>query len=196
FSATLRERIGHHIYGERWAHSIKNFLADKKLNKRPIHIISANLHSVMNSLYAYPALIGQYSNKETISELAIELSQLQNEAMREKVESYAKKHGMYFLKDRSKTNISVQIFNTAQLNTELLSPELLIDKTYIQKEKPVIIVMDYAFGEQAYETMDELLKPYEKDGEKYPLPVKSVSIIGKAGILHGNKGDIMIPTAH
>ena len=27
--------------------------------------------------------------------------------------------------------------------------------------------MDYAFGEQAYETMDELLKPYtDKDGKK------------------------------
>ena len=27
-------------------------------------------------------------------------------------------------------------------------------------EAPVIIVMDYAFGEQAYETIDELLKPF------------------------------------
>ena len=35
------------------------------------------------------------------------------------------------------------------------------DETIEINEKPVLIVMDYAFGEQAYETMDELLKPYE-----------------------------------
>jgi len=60
----------------------------------------------------------------------------------------------------------------------------------------VIIVMDYAFGEQAYETMDELLKPYkEKQGSTH-LNVESISIMGKAGILEGGKGDIMIPSAH
>ena len=57
--------------------------------------------------------------------------------------------------------------------------------------------MDYAFGEQAYETIDELLKPYKfsKDSAIF-MNVKSVSIMGKAGILTGQKGDIMIPTAH
>jgi hypothetical protein len=66
----------------------------------------------------------------------------------------------------------------------------------IEGEKPVLIVMDYAFGEQAYETIDELLKPFKEDGRKTLLNIESVSIMGKAGILEGNKGDIMIPTAH
>lgn len=62
---------------------------------------------------------------------------------------------------------------------------------------PVIIVMDYAFGEQAYETIDELLKPYTAEDEKtYHMNVDSVSLMGKAGILEGGKGDIMIPNAH
>jgi hypothetical protein len=56
--------------------------------------------------------------------------------------------------------------------------------------------MDYAFGEQAYETMDELLKPYENEQSRTPLNVQSISIMGKAGILEGKKGDIMVPTAH
>ena len=57
--------------------------------------------------------------------------------------------------------------------------------------------MDYAFGEQAYETMDELLKPFEQDnGEEIPVNVQSIAIMGKAGILEGGKGDIMIPDAH
>ena len=56
--------------------------------------------------------------------------------------------------------------------------------------------MDYAFGEQAYETLDELLKPIKINGKKIHLNVKSISIMGKAGILEGGKGDIMIPSAH
>jgi hypothetical protein len=57
--------------------------------------------------------------------------------------------------------------------------------------------MDYAFGEQAYETMDELLKPFlTEDGEKIKLNISSISIMGKAGILYGGKGDLMIPTSH
>ena len=56
--------------------------------------------------------------------------------------------------------------------------------------------MDYAFGEQAYETLDEFLKPIKADREKIHLDVKSISIMGKAGILEGGKGDVMIPSAH
>ena len=63
-------------------------------------------------------------------------------------------------------------------------------------EKPIILVMDYAFGEQAYETMDELLKPFKENGNTHYLNVKSISIMGKAGILEGGKGDIMIPSSH
>ena len=57
--------------------------------------------------------------------------------------------------------------------------------------------MDYAFGEQAYETIDELLKPFQETKDKKVfMNVVSVSIMGKAGILQGGKGDIMIPSAH
>lgn len=62
---------------------------------------------------------------------------------------------------------------------------------------PVLFVLDYAFGEQAFEIMDELLKPIDlPDGTKSFLDVRSISIMGKAGILEGGKGDIMVPTAH
>lgn len=196
FSSALRERIGHHIYGERWASNIKQFLFEKNLLNRPLHIISANLHSVMNTLYAFAALSESGSPKMELFDLAIELSQVQNEHLRKKVETYAAKHGLYYLQDTSKTNISVHIINTTKIDSALLSPELQFDKEYLKREKPVILVMDYAFGEQAYETMDELLKPFEKGDEKIPLPVRSVSVLGKAGILEGEKGDIMIPNAH
>jgi hypothetical protein len=42
--------------------------------------------------------------------------------------------------------------------------------------------MDYAFGEQAYETIDELLKPFDT-----LLNVESVSIMGKREFLKVEK---------
>jgi hypothetical protein len=56
--------------------------------------------------------------------------------------------------------------------------------------------MDYAFGAQAYEIMDELLSPGVVDNKRISLMVKSISVMGKAGILPGKKGDIMLATAH
>lgn len=194
FSSALREKVGHHIYGEIWAHRIKSFLSEKGLLSRPIHIISANMHSVMNSLYGAEALKGK-NRHANLEEMAKNLSLSDKKVMRDKVERYAKRNGMYQLEDTSGMNISVQIFDTEKITT--FPPEIKIDKEKIKTEKPVILVMDYAFGEQAYETMDELLKPYEPEEDvKIPVDIRSVSIMGKAGILEGGKGDIMIPNAH
>lgn len=192
FSSALREKIGHHYYGDLWARNIKAALQQNNLLSRPIHIISANLHSVMNTLYAPAALRAD----NEIEDLARELSDSLNEDMRHKVYKYATQNGMMQIDDTSGTNISVQLFDTAKLDVATLPKEVQRKETYIATERPVILVMDYAFGEQAYETMDELLKPFEeKDGE-IPLNVASISIMGKAGILEGGKGDIMIPDAH
>ena len=63
FSPMLRERLGHHIHGERWANRIKETLKENGLMDRPIHIISANMHSVMNSLFAKKALSKTFAGK-------------------------------------------------------------------------------------------------------------------------------------
>ncbi|MEK6451672.1 MULTISPECIES: DUF6909 family protein [Myroides] len=188
FSPLLRERLGHHIYGEMWSDRIKNVLEKKGLLGRPIHIISANMHSVMNSIFAPSVMKGQV---EVGSELEIyeELSKPENKELRNLVGERAEREGMTFLRDESGTNIDVQIFDTAKINLKNTN----FSTAKIEGEYPVIIVMDYAFGEQAYETIDELLKPYQKTTL---INVESVSIMGKAGILVGGKGDIMIPFAH
>jgi hypothetical protein len=196
FTATLRERIGHHIYGDRWAYQIKEYLMNNKLLDRPIHVISSNLHSVLNSLYAFAAIKKFPGGWKNIEQTALELSNPKNAALNEKIRHYAETHGVKFLEDPSGTNISVQIIDLEKLDLAHLPEELLVNRDYIQKNKPVILVMDYAFGEQAYEIMDELLRPAEIEGKATPMPIHTISIIGKAGILTGNKGDIMIPTAH
>lgn len=190
FSPILRERLGHHIHGEIWADNIKEVLKTNDLLERPIHIISANMHSVMNSIFAIPVLKTKFKDTEDI-DVYEALSNSENSALRKKVEDVALKNGMYQVWDTSGTNIDVQVFDTAKIDFKKSNfPQANAS------DKPVIIVMDYAFGEQAYETIDELLKPYKNEEEKTLLNVVSLSIMGKAGILEGGKGDIMIPSAH
>ena len=193
FSPVLRERLGHHIHGEMWANTIKETLKSEGLLERPIHIISANLHSVMNTLYA-PIALKSETSKTEIFKVYEALSQSDNKALRKKVTQKAEQQGMIFIKDTSGTNIDVQIFDTAKI--DLSKTDLNLPKQDKDKEAPVLFVMDYAFGEQAYETIDEFLKPFSEDGSKTHLNIESISIMGKAGILEGGKGDIMIPSAH
>ena len=191
FSPILRERLGHHIHGEIWATNIKEVLNENNLLDRPIHVVSANMHSVMNSIFAAHVRKGKLKDKTDFF-IYEELSKQGAHDVRDKVEAFALQHGMMSLPDRSGTNIDVQIFDTAKIDWSKSS----FPKANVSKEKPVIIVMDYAFGEQAYETIDELLKPFKKGANTLFLNVESVSIMGKAGILQGGKGDIMIPNAH
>jgi hypothetical protein len=193
FSPVLRERIGHHIHGEIWADTIKETLYKNDLLERPIHIISANMHSVMNTLFT-PNALKTIVAKKDIFEVYASLSNKDNNDLRNKVTKEALQKGMLYVKDTSGANIDVQIFDTSKLDVSKV--DIKANKTLLEQKKPVILVMDYAFGEQAYETIDELLKPYGDKKKKIHLNVESISIMGKAGILEGGKGDIMIPSAH
>ena len=193
FSPVLRERLGHHIHGEIWANTIKKELVKHDLIHRPIHLISANMHSVMNCLFASTVLKKEFGNQNDPYEGYELLSQPENTHLRTKVKNYALKNGMIEVNDRSGTNIDVQIFDTAKIDFDKIN--FTFDKNKNQ-EYPVLFVMDYAFGEQAYETIDEFLKPYKADDGSIFLNMDSISIMGKAGILEGGKGDLMIPSAH
>ncbi len=187
FSPVLREQIGHHIHSTFWAYQIKKWIHQKNLFERPLHIISANMHSVMNTLFAKQVLQGLYpdSTKMDLFEL---LSDDSNTVLRKDIKQYALKNGMSQIEDSSRSHIDVQIFDTLKIpNLSFVDP----------KKAPVILVMDYAFGEQAYGAMDELLKPFKAPNETvFYMNIASISIMGKAGILEGEKGDIMIPNAH
>src|SRR5690606_19215979 len=148
-------------------------------------------------LFAPVVLKKEFENENNKSDYTVfeTLSQPNGSALRSKLKQYAEKNGMISIPDVSGTNIDVQIFDISKVNLKgtgfNYNPDLEDDK------KPVLFVMDYAFGEQAYETIDELLKPYmESKSTMQFLNVASVSIMGKAGILEGGKGDLMIPTAH
>lgn len=195
FSSTLRHRIGHHEYGELWANKLKQHLISKNMFHRPLHIISANLHSVMNVLYARGAMKKQLKNDDAEG-IYQKLGHPNQGKLRKRVKDFALQHGMDEIEDTSGTNITVQIMDTSKIMPGFCDLELNEFCKIDLQERPVLLVMDYAFGEQAYETMDELLKPYHTEKERLPANVASISIMGKAGILGGDKGDIMIPNAH
>ncbi|WP_163379339.1 DUF6909 family protein [Cyclobacterium sp. SYSU L10401] len=192
FSATLRERVGHHVYGEAWANAIKKVLDEENLLERPIHVISANLHSVVNTIYGHQVL--GLDSYEAIEDMAMKISVNAKYNKGKEILDYAGKHGLIPVADTSGTNIGVQVIDTGKMKSATLLPGLVLEKS--DKKRPVLVVMDYAFGEQAYECFDELLKPYEVGQQKVPLNIISTAIMGKAGILEGKKGDIMIPNSH
>lgn len=192
FTPSLQENLGHHQYAAAWAESLTGRLAELNLEDRPIHLISANLHSIKNILYGVGA-VEQSGNPvpDDLNEM-VHLIREQNIDAGE----YGAAFGFTDHRDTSGSNIDVQIIDCEKIEPGCFHPSLKFDIEQVRKTRPVILVIDYAFGTQAYEIMDELLNPAEIDGRKTVLRVESISIMGKAGILPGQKGDIMLATAH
>ena len=189
--------ISHQRYGQQWSDDIKAKLKDLGLDRRPLHIISANLHSVVNLVYGYAAdkecRIAAGHSEDPLYAFIQCVSRQGGEII-----DYARQHGFYELPDRSGTHIDCQIIDTAKIGDCPMHPEVNIIPPG-GGDAPVILVMDYAFGAQAFEVMDCLLKPFPESTEtrtETPINVSSISIMGKAGILAGNKGEIMLATAH
>jgi len=193
FTPSMMKAIGHHKYGRIWAADIKAKLLELKLQDRPVHVISANLHSVVNVLYAFAALKGG-SGKKQSTDIYGFFSGLKEK--KEKIIAYARKHGLHWLPDRSGANIDCQLIDVSKLGAIKMHPDIDIDRSCFASDKPVLLVMDYAFGVQAFELMEQLLKPYGKGDKTKRHNLGSISIMGKAGILAGEKGDIMLATSH
>ena len=190
---SLMNIIGHQRYGRVWAEDIKTKLLSMELLKRPIHIISANLHSVANLLYGFAAI-----NKNKTMSIEDDLYRFipQIRTISEEIGAYGEAHGLATVCDRSGTHIDCQIIDSARFASLPFHPKISIALPESDHEKPVILVMDYAFGTQAFELMENLLTPVKDDDTTVYLNIQSISIMGKAGILTGKKGDILLATAH
>jgi hypothetical protein len=192
FTPSLHEVIGHHKYGTLWAQSLKEQLYELGFHDRPIHIISANMHSVSNTLYGSGAL--RQAGMEVPADLYEMVRTIRNQAR--DIISYAAQHGLVVLRDTSGSNIDVHIIDTTQLEETFIHSSMRVDLQFVRERRPVLVVMDYAFGIQAFELMDELLGPCHIPDKVISFDIESISIMGKAGILPGKKGDIMLATAH
>jgi len=195
FTPSLRDIIGNQTYSKNWACAIKAKLCELELENRPIHIISANMHSIVNLLYGYAAVRNPIpKNTEAEEDLYRFILSIKEES--KIIKEYAVKHGLYEMPDSSGTHIDCQIIDSSSVNSVTFHPQLNLNLKEIVEKKAVLFVMDYAFGAQAFEAMDELLAPFENKGMVEKMNIKSISVMGKAGILPGKKGDIMLATAH
>ncbi|MFV0436763.1 MAG: DUF6909 family protein [Desulfopila sp.] len=192
FTPSLREVIGQHTYATLWAQALKQRLYELGFKDRPLHIVSANMHSIRNILYGPGAL--QERGEKVPDDLYEMVRQVRSQGR--EVDQYGASHGFILHKDRSGSNIDVHIIDTAFFDTIPLHPTCRFDSRFIEENRPVIIVMDYAFGSQAFEVMDELLSPSHCSEKVLSSQIESISVMGKAGILPGKKGDIMLATAH
>ena len=192
FTPSLHDMIGHHKYASLWAQSIKERLYQLGFQERPLHVISANMHSVRNTLYGAGML--QARGEKVPEDLYEMVRQIRTQGKR--VSEYAERHGYFFHKDMSGSNIDVNIIDTALIDISTVHPSVQCSARLIQDQQPVLVVMDYAFGTQAFELLDELLCPCQIEDRVIAFSIESISIMGKAGILPGKKGDIMLATAH
>jgi Family of unknown function (DUF6909) len=192
FTPSLREMIDHQKYASLWARNLKEKLAELGLVERPLHIISANMHSMRNLIFGAGAL--KENDQPVEPDLYDMVLQLRDRE--EVVARYAEAHGYLYLDDYSGSTIDVNIIDLEQVELKDIHPELKVDNTFVAEHKPVLIVIDYAFGTQAYDIMDELLTPVQVGDRVLDFDFDSVSIMGKAGVLPGKKGDIMLAAAH
>ena len=191
---SLKEMIGHHKYCDKWVNNIYEQLCRQNLQNRTVHIISANMHSIMNILYAYSAL--ENNNKvKNINDFYSFFDDVKE--YKDIVVKHAQNNGLTFIEDKSGMHIDYQIIDTSYLSSINFHPDLKFninnDKT---DNSPVLFVMDYAFGTQAFDALDNLLDILHDEKLDSIFNVSSISIMGKAGILTGQKGDIMIASAH
>jgi len=193
FTPALQELIGHHKYGESWARHISDTLGELDVPDRPLHIVCANMHSVVNTLYAYAALQDSPPEADQL-DLYEFFGEVRDRS--EDVREFALNHGLIELPDISGAQIDCQIIDPLHLAAIPLHPGVHINPMAIEARQPLILVMDYAFGTQAFEVMDELLDVLCAGEDNWSMGVDSISIMGKAGILPGKKGDIMLATAH
>jgi hypothetical protein len=192
FTPSLQEMIGRHKYATLWANNIKEHLYKHGMQERNIHIVSANMHSMRNVVYGAGFL--ENKNETVPDDMYDMVSKLRG--LDVDVREYGLDHGLHYIRDTSQSNIDVLVFDTEKFSEHTLHPSVARDFEFIAQEKPVIVVIDYAFGAQAYDILDELLRPFEINEELLKFKIASVNVMGKAGTLPGEKGDIMLASAH
>ena len=175
-----------------------------------VHLVSSNTHSVSNCLSPYfphhadeilawgrehrahligaeceGAACGAWSNA---SDLLYVLGRdflaahPEQAALRAAEDTAA---GHVNLEGTAYTGIEVDLFDVRALDRAALDPALSVPEV----EHPTLIVnVDYAFGQQAEEILSNLLYTFGS-------AVRSVNVLGKAGGLKGQRGDVLLPRA-
>lgn len=192
FTPSLHEMIDNQKYATLWAEKLREAIGRLHLEDREVHVISANMHSMRNLVFGTKVLA------ETGEKIPTDLYDMVR-LIRDKemsVDLFIKDPGFIYLHDTSGSNIDVNIIDLSTIEQKHIHPALKINFHLLKDVAPVLLVVDYAFGTQAFDIMDELLSSFRTEKDAGRLNIKSISIMGKAGVLPGKKGDVMLATAH
>ena len=192
FTPSLHEMIDNQKYASLWAEKLKGLLCRLHMQYRPMHVISANMHSMRNLLFG-PKVLTE-AGEEVSADLYDMVRAIRDRGIA--VNAFTQEQGFIYQQDISGSKIDVNIIDLAAIKEKHLHPALKINFHLIEETQPILLIIDYAFGTQAFDVMDELLRPFQRNGEEGALNIKSISIMGKAGVLPGKKGDVMLATAH
>lgn len=172
---------------------------ESSLQQHEIHIVFSNNHSVNNCLSSWIhvhkneiMMWGEANVKEAVD--------LKNEAnklyvylrhwLKKHPERYLarindeKQHGIMYINDTNLNGVDVNLIDLSKIQG-LIDPYFKDIDTKNFKKK-IIINVDYAYGHQAETCIKSLILLFGKS-------IKSISIMGKAGGIIGNRGDIIIP---
>lgn len=207
-----RQRDYHARRGELWTGAVARSTAEligldpvDLPAERGVHIISSNTHSVSNCLNpwfrehssqvrawaettGHPALEETWTHPQdlvyALARSYVAAHPDQEDAIRDR----ARHAGHHELQRTVNTGIRVQLIDLARLQAQPVDPELYPLRQDSPAADDLVVNIDYAFGEQAEYVIRNLLTLY---GEN----VRSVSFLGKAGALLGQRGDLLAPTA-
>jgi CRP-like cAMP-binding protein len=167
----------------------------------PVHVISSNTHSVTNCLSPWlaenngtvldwaadtehPLAKERWHDAQDLS-YAVARDYLAAHPERRGEEAEAKLGaGILPLEWTSFTGIGVQLIDTSRLTVGAVDPALRGSMT---ARGSLILNIDYAFGEQAEHIIANVLSLFGRN-------LSSVSVLGKAGGLLGDRGDVFSAT--
>ena len=164
-----------------------------------VHIISSNTHSVTNCLSPWlaenadailawgrehhPEICALPWTTPTDCVYAVSRHYLrQHPEARQRKRAAERAAGMLQLVETAFTGIEVELIDTAALRGNAIDPGI---GPIPEGTRALIVNIDYAFGQQAEEILANLILLF---GQR----IASVNILGKAGALEGQRGDLLI----
>jgi len=165
----------------------------------PVHIISSNTHSVTNCLspwvtenadallqwgmIEHPALVGADWHNPTDRLIALLRPYLEAHPEAALQRAARDREVCVALTETAFTGISVQLFQMSRLAATPVDSDLPQSG-----EDGLIVNIDYAFGQQAEPIIANLVNLFGRR-------IRSMNVLGKAGGLRGERGDILVADA-
>jgi len=172
-------------YGTRaraWAAAVCRAVETLGLGDREVFVVSSNLHSMVNCLSPYVRERARAESWQDVNDYERLRQLLYDDATAEARVERDEAGGIYKL-DTPEHMPVCQLIDLARVESDLIDDRV----PWGGRTDGILLNMDYAFGEEGFFLFNELL-------EILGARVRGIYIMGKAGSLVGDRGDVMLPT--